>query len=404
MSCLKNVYQPFKLIAALLAVSVLLVLGGCENGPGKQAGPRPAPEVAVVTIEPQKVTLTTELPGRTSPFMVSEVRPQVSGLIQKRLFQEGSDVQNGQLLYQIDPVPFQVALDTAKAALGRAEANYSAISLKAKRYRKLASEKAISQQDYDDAAAALQQVKADIEYYKTSVETARINLDYTRVLAPISGRIGRSNVTDGALVSAYQPMALATIQQLDPIYVDVNQSSSELLRLNSNEKAGLLTADDKNNRKVHILLENGTAYAHQGTLQFRDVTVDPATGSVALRIKVQNPEHLLLPGMFVRAVVEEGVAEKAIMVPQQGVSRNPKGEAVALVVDESETVQQRLLTIDRAIGNHWLVSSGLAAGDKVIVEGMQNVRPGTVVKTVPWKNPETGAPASAAAPQSSSSN
>ena len=400
----KNVCQPIKLIATLLAILSLLVLGGCESDPGKQAGAPPAPEVAVFTVEPQQVTLTTELPGRTSPYMVSEIRPQVSGLIQKRLFQEGSDVQSGQLLYQIDPVPFQVALDTAKAALGRAQANYSAISLKANRYRKLASEKAISQQDYDDAAAALQQVRADIEYYKTAVETTRINLDYTRVLAPISGRIGRSSVTDGALVSAYQPAALATIQQLDPIYVDVNQSSSELLRLKTSQKAGLLTTDGESRKKVRIVLENGTSYAQEGTLQFRDVTVDPATGSFALRIKVQNPEHLLLPGMFVRAVVEEGVVEKAIMVPQQGVSRNPKGEAVALVVDESDTVQQHILTLDRAIGNQWLVSSGLAAGDRLIVEGMQKVRPGTVVKAVPWNNPETEAKAPAAAPPSSSGN
>lgn len=400
----KNVRRPFGLILALPAILSLVLLWGCENRPGKQAGAPPVSEVAVYTVAPQQVALTTELPGRTSPYMVAEIRPQVSGLIQKRLFQEGSDVQKGQLLYQIDPAPFQVALDTAKAALGRAQANYSAISLKAERYRKLASDKAISKQDYDDAAAALQQVRADIEYYKTSVETARINLDYTRVLAPISGRIGRSSVTDGALVTAYQPAALATIQQLDPIYVDVTQSSSELLRLKTSRKAGLLTTCAENRKKVRIILENGSSYALEGTLQFRDVTVDPATGSVAVRIVVPNQDYLLLPGMFVRAVVEEGVVEKAIMVPQQGVSRNPKGEPLALVVDESDAVQQRILTLDRAIGNQWLVSSGLAPGDRLIVEGMQKVRPGTVVKVVPWNNPETEAKETAAAPQSSSVN
>ena len=400
----KNVCQPFGLIAALLAISGLLLLGGCEKGPGKQVGAPPAPEVAVYTVAPRQITLTTELPGRTSPYLVSEIRPQVSGLIQKRLFQEGSDVQSGQLLYQIDPVPFQVALDTAEAALSRAQASYSAISLKAKRYRNLLSVNAVSQQSYDDAAAALQQVMADIEYYKTSVKTARINLEYTHVLAPISGRIGRSNVTDGALVSAYQPAALATIQQLDPIYVDVHQSSSELLRLRTSLKAGLLATGAENRKKVLIVLENGSSYAQEGTLLFRDVTVDPATGSFAVRIVVPNQDHLLLPGMFVRAVIEEGVVEKAIMVPQQGVSRNPKGEPVALVVDESDTVQQHILTLDRAIGNQWLVSSGLAPGDRLIVEGMQKVRPGTVVKAVPWNNPETEAKAPTAAPQSSSGN
>jgi membrane fusion protein (multidrug efflux system) len=343
-----------------------------------------------VTIAPWQIELTTELPGRTSAYLVSEIRPQVNGIIQKRLFREGSDVKTGQLLYQIDAAPFQVAHDSARASLGKAEANLPSIRSRAERYRELLVDKAVSQQDYDDAAAAVEQAKAEIEYWKAQVEAARINLGYTRVTAPISGRIGRSSVTDGALVTAYQPACLATIQQLDPIYVDVTQSSTELLRLKRNLETGQLTADRKNGKAVRILLEDGSPYPEEGTLQFRDVTVDPATGSFTLRIVVPNPEHLLLPGMFVRAVVQEGIAEQAILVPQQGVSRNPKGEPIALIVDAADTVQQRMLTLDRAIGDQWLVSSGLVAGDRVIVEGMLSVRPNSAVKVAPMSPARTG--------------
>ncbi|MDY0282146.1 MAG: efflux RND transporter periplasmic adaptor subunit [Salinivirgaceae bacterium] len=368
----------------LLTLSSLLLLGGCESGHGQQqAGPPPTPEVATVTIEPRQVELTTELPGRTCAYLIAEIRPQVNGIIQKRLFKEGSDVKAGQLLYQIDPAPFQVAFDSAKASLGKAQANLPSIRLRAERYKELLVDRAVSRQDYDDAAAAVEQARAEIEYWKTQVEAARINLGYTRVTAPISGRIGRSSVTDGALVTAYQPTSLATIQQLDPIYVDVSQSSSELLRLRRNLETGTLSNDGESGKQVGILLEDGTPYPLEGTLQFRDVTVDPATGSFTLRIVVPNPEHLLLPGMFVRAVVQEGIAEQAILVPQQGVSRNPKGEPVALIVDDSGTVQQRMLTLDRAIDDQWLVSSGLSAGERLIVEGMLNVRPGDSAKAVP---------------------
>jgi len=254
----------------------------------------------------------------------------------------------------------------------------------------LLADKAVSRQDYDDAAAAMEQARAEIEYWKAAVEAARINLGYTRVTAPISGRIGKSSVTDGALVTAYKPTTLATIQQLDPIYVDVSQSSAELLRLKRHLEAGRLSADGKNGRKVRILLEDGTPYPLEGRLQFRDITVDQATGSFTLRIVVPNPKHLLLPGMFVRAVVQEGIAEQAILVPQQGVSRTPKGDPIALVVDESAKVQQRRLSLNRAIGDQWLISSGLSAGDRLIVEGMLNVRPGAAVKAVPWDGPKGG--------------
>lgn len=397
----KNGCGQLKWTVVLLALTILP--GGCDRTHGQQAIP-PIPEVATVTIQPQQVELTTELPGRTSPYLVAEIRPQVNGIIKKRLFREGSDVKAGQLLYQIDPAPFQVALDSAKASLGKAQANLPSIRLKAQRYQELLVDKAVSRQDSDDAAAAMEQARAEIEYWKAAVEAARINLGYTRVTAPISGRIGKSSVTDGALVTAYQPTSLATIQQLDPIYVDVTQSSAELLRLKRNLEAGRLSVDDQNGRKVCILLEDGNLCPQQGTLQFRDVTVNQATGSFTLRIVVPNPKHLLLPGMFVRAAVQEGIAPQAILVPQQGVSRTPKGEPVALVVDEAGKVEQRMLTLNRALSDQWLVSSGLSTGDRVIVEGMLNVRPGASVKAVTWEGPKGGAAAVNPKPPTAESN
>lgn len=377
----------------VMALTVLLLpaLAGCNSQQGQQSGMAPpAPEAAFVTITPRSLELTTTLPGRTSAFLVAEIRPQVNGIIQKRAFQEGSDIKAGQLLYQIDPAPFQVALDSAKASLGRAQANLPSTRLRVERFKELLASNAVSRQDYDDAAAALDQVLADVAYWKTAVEAARINLAYTRVTAPISGTIGRSSVTDGALVAAYQPMALATIQQMDPIYVDVTQSSAEFLRLRRSLDAGQLSKDEETGRKVRLILEDGASYPHEGALQFSDVTVNPGTGSFILRIVVPNPDHLLLPGMFVRAVVQEGVASQAILVPQQGVSRNPKGEPVAMIVDDSGVVAQRFLSIDRAIGDQWLVTSGLSAGDRVIVEGMQRIRPGATVRVVPFDAPPAG--------------
>lgn len=380
---------------ALVSVSSFLLLSGCNEGHGQTSAARSSvPEVATMVVEQQQVQLSTELSGRTSPHLVAEIRPQVNGIIQKRLFKEGSEVKAGELLYQIDPAPFQAAYESAKASLAKAQANLPSIQSRASRYRELLADKAVSRQDFDDATAAVLQALADIEYCKAQVETARINLGYTRVTAPISGRIGKSSVTDGALVTAYQASALATIQQLDPIYVDVTQSSAELLRLKRNMETGRLSADRKNGKAVPILLEDGTSYPLEGILQFADVTVDPATGSFTVRIIVPNPQSLLLPGMFVRAVVQEGIAEQAILVSQQGVSRNPKGEATALIVDENDTVRQRLLTLNRAIGNQWLVSEGLCPGDRLIVEGMLKVRPGSAVKTVPVDKSKIGAAAS----------
>jgi len=367
----------------LLAVFIgFAFLAGCESGYGQQTGsPPPAPEVSVVTIAPTRVDLTTTLPGRVAPFQAAEIRPQVNGIITKR-FEEGTDVAAGQLLYQIDPASYKAAYASAQASLARSKTQLSSIQAKAERYAKLIKENVISRQDYDDATAALDQVLADIEYWKTAVDAARINLDYTRVIAPISGRIGRSSVTDGALAAAYQGAPLATIQQLDPVYVDVTQSSSELLRLRRSMEQGRLHQDKEGVRRVALLLEDGTAYAHEGTLQFAEVSVDPTTGSYTLRIVAPNPEHLLMPGMFVRAVILEGTVEQAILVPQQGVSRTPKGEPVALVVDETDTVQQRMLILDRAIGDKWLVTSGLALGERVVVEGQVKIRPGAKVRAV----------------------
>ncbi len=364
-----------------------LLLVGCDRQ--KQPPPPPMPEVATVTVRPQQLVLTTELPGRTSAYLVAEIRPQVNGIIQKRLFTEGSDVQAGQDLYQIDPAPFEATLDNAKAALSRSEANLPAIRLKAERYREALPDKAVSRQDYDDAAAALKQAEADVQYWKAMVETARINLRYTRITAPISGRIGKSNVTDGALMTANQPAALASIQQLDPVFVDVTQSTTELLRLKRNLADGRIKREGTNQNKVSLILEDGTKYPLKGSFQFRDVSVDSTTGSIILRVVFPNPKHLLLPGMFVRAEMEEGVNKQAILIPQQAVSRDTKGNPVALIVDAKGNVQQRMLTLERAIGNRWLVTSGLAAGDRVIVEGVQKVRPGAAVKVVPFQEAGT---------------
>lgn len=371
---------PLKLLVVMAVIGGLTMVGAC--GKKKQAAPPTVPEVATVTVEPQRIELTTELPGRTAAFRTAEIRPQVNGIIQKRLFQEGSNVQAGQVLYQIDPATIQAALNNANAALSRAEANLPAIRSRVDRYKELLDSKAVSRQDYDDAAAALKQAEAEVEYSKATLENARINLGYTKVTAPISGRIGRSEVTDGALVTAHQPASLATIQQLDPIYVDVPQSTSELLALRGRMKEGRLQSG-ANQKSVRLILEDGTEYSKEGTLQFQDVTVDPSTGSVMLRIVVPNPQGVLLPGMFVRAVVKEGVNKNAILVPQQAVSRDPKGNPTAWVVDASGKVEARPLTLDRTVGPRWLVAKGLAAGDNVVVEGMQKVRPGASVKVVP---------------------
>jgi len=373
-----------KLIIAFVCLAVCLSSSGCGKKPATASQKSGPPEVGVVVVKPQSVTLTTELPGRTSAHLVAEVRPQVGGIIKKRLFTEGSDVKAGQVLYQIDPATYQASYASAKAAQAKAEANLIPARLKEQRFRDLVKIKAVSQQDYDDANAALKQAEAELASSKATVESARINLAYTRVTAPISGRIGRSSVTDGALVTASQANALATIQQLSSMYVDVTQSSAEMLKLKRHLASGLLKNGGAAQARVRLLLEDGSAYPLPGTLKFSEVTVEQSTGSITLRAIFPNPKQTLLPGMFVRAVLEEGVNEQAILVPQRGVTRKPDGNAAVMVVGAGDTVEQRVVKVERTIGDNWLVSEGLKGGDRVILEGIQKAKPGTPVRVVPF--------------------
>jgi membrane fusion protein (multidrug efflux system) len=384
-----------------------------------------------MTVQSQPVVLTSELPGRTCGYLVAEIRPQINGLILKRHFTEGSQVKTDQVLYQIDPAPYQAAFDnstanlqavrkaadrakadltTSIASLKRYQATLKLAKMNLRRYEDLVKVHAVSNMDRDQgetdvevAESALRTAEAQVESNRqgeeaakaaikqaeAALETAKINLGYTKITAPISGRIGRSNVTEGAIATAYQAVPLATIQQLDPIYVDVPQSTTEVNRLRRSLANGRLKENGTD--RVKILLEDGTAYPQEGSLKFRDVTVDPTTGSVILRIVVPNPEGILLPGMFVRAIVDEGISEHAILIPQQAVSRDPKGNPTALVVDAQGTVQQRSITTDRALGDKWLVSSGLAQGERVIVEGIQKAHPGATVSVTPFEAARTNA-------------
>jgi membrane fusion protein (multidrug efflux system) len=373
---------------ATILVSVgilsLALLGGCSKKDAAGPPPGAAPEVGVVTLQPRQVTLSAELTGRTAPYQIAEVRPQISGIIQKRLFTEGAEVKAGQTLYQIDPAVYRAALASAKAALARAEANLYPAKLKAGRFAELLSSQAVSQQDHDEAQAALKQAEADVAAAESAVINAQINLNYTSIAAPISGRIGRSNVTPGALVTANQEALLATIQQLDPIYVDVTRSSSEMMQLKRQLASGALQTDAAGAARVKLILEDGTPYPLPGSLKFSEVSVDPGTGSVSLRTLFPNPEQLLLPGMFVRAVLEEGSNAQALLVPQRGVTRNPAGTATVMLVGAEEKVEVRPIKVVRTVGDNWLVEEGLNAGDRVIVEGLQRARPGTVVKAVPF--------------------
>ena len=371
------------LLAFLLAG---LLLAGCRGG-DKQAGP-PAggpPEVEVVTLAPESVSLSEELPGRTTAFRIAEVRPQVSGIILKRHFEEGTEVKAGQLLYKIDPAVYQAAFDSARAALARAEASENSARLKAERYRKRVDRKAVSDQDQVETEAAWKQAQAEIAAARAAVDSARINLAYTDVKAPISGRIGKSEVTEGALVTAQQAGALATIQQLDPMYIDVSQSSVELLRLKKEVASGQLQVDADGKARVSVLLEDGSAYSHPGQLEFADVTVTASTGTVTLRVLAANPDNVLLPGMFVRARLERGQRPDAILAPQVAVTRDIKGIAQALVVNKESVVELRRLVTGQVIDDMVVIESGLQAGDRVIVAGLQKVRPGASVKAVEAK-------------------
>jgi membrane fusion protein (multidrug efflux system) len=375
-----NASPVVKLLALAALAAAVSACGKKDAAP--QAAPAPV-EVGVFTVAPSAVTLTRELPGRTSAFRVAEVRARVNGIVQKRSFVEGSDVKAGQVLFQIDPAQYQAALDSARATLARAEAGVAAARLQAQRFTELVEANAVSKQEYDNAIAALKASEADVAAGRAAVQTARINLGYTTVTSPVSGRIGRSAVTEGAYVQQGQATLLATVQQIDQLYVDLAQSSSEVMRLRRDLESGKLQSAGAGRAKVALLFEDGTEYGETGSLQFSDVTVDPTTGSITLRALFPNPQRILLPGMFVRARLQEGVNPAALLVPQQAVTRDQKGQAVALVVNGESKVERRQLVTDRAVGDAWLVTQGLAAGDRVIVEGIQKVRPGAQVKPVP---------------------
>jgi len=373
-------------LVALMVCSGLGYLAWDRPSQAKEAATsptRPAPEVAVVTMEPRDVTIKAELPGRTAVFQVAEIRPQVGGIIQKRAFAEGAEVKAGDLLYRIDPATYDVAVAQARAALAMARAELEPARLKAERYRDLIRTKAVSRQDHDEVMAALALAEANVAAAEAQLQAARIDLERTKVVSPIDGRIGRSSITPGALVTANQAQAMATVQQLDPIYVDLTQSSMELLRLKRALSSGALRSADQDSTSVRLILEDGSAYPHKGTLQLAEASVDPGTGSVTLRAVFPNPDRDLLPGMYVRAVIEEGVMAQALLVPQQAVTRNARGEAQALVVDKDEKVALRAIELDRAMGGDWIVRQGLAAGDRVIVEGLQKARPGVQVRVAP---------------------
>ncbi|MDN5988399.1 MAG: efflux RND transporter periplasmic adaptor subunit [Hafniaceae bacterium] len=370
-------YSEFILLPSVILLSACFVLSGCDDKEVK--APLPQPHVGVVTLKAEPLQVTTELPGRTDAYRVAEVRPQVGGIILKRNFAEGSDIRGGESLYQIDPAPYKAAYDSAQGELAKAVAAAKLAHLTVQRDKPLVGDHYVSQQEFDTAVANAQQADADVQAARANVETARINLAYTKVTSPIDGRIGQSNVTEGALVTTEQANALATVQQLDPIYVDVTQSSNDFIRLKqaviqgSLEKSALQT-------QVTLVMENGQPYPLKGQLQFSDVSVDESTGSITIRALFPNPQHDLLPGMFVRARIDEGMQKDALLVPQQGVTRNPRGEATVMLVNAKSQVEVRSVTAAQAIGDKWLVTEGLHSGDRVIVSGLQKIHPEMTVK------------------------
>ena len=369
-----------RILPGLLLASIGLLASGCA----KHAAPAPLkPAVTVVDLHARPVSLTTELPGRVSAYRIAEVRPQVNGVILKRLFKEGDLVAAGQQLYQIDPAAYEATLASARASLAHARASVTAAKLTAERYQALSEARAVSRQDYDNAVATLLQDEADVASGEAAVRAAEINLAYTKVYSPISGRTGRSSVTEGALVTANQATTLLTVTQLDPVYVDLTQPSTTIVRLKRELAAGQIRRVDGNQAPAQLLLEDGSHYERSGTLEFSEVTVDQGTGSVTLRALFPNPQDVLLPGMFVRATIEEGVREGAILAPQQGITHAPNGSATALVVGADDKVEKRSVELDRAIGDRWVVTKGLAAGDRLIVGGLQSVKPGVQVAVRP---------------------
>ena len=381
---MKTSSQPLFRSAAAVALSALFLAacsGGKEQGAAPGAGgPPPAPAVTVMTVKSESVPMVAELPGRTSPTLIAELRPQVTGILTERAFAEGSQVKAGQVLYRIDPAPYQAAFDSAKAALARAEANAQVARIKAERHAGLVKIEAVSKQANDDAQAALKQAQAEVAAAKAALDKAKIDLDYTRLKSPISGRIGRSAVTAGALVTANQAQALATVQQLDPIYVDLTQSSAEMLRLRNEIAAGRVKTGARGEEPVKLILEDGSEYAAEGRLALSEVTVDEGTGSVTLRAQFSNADGVLLPGMYVRARLPQGTRSEAILVPHKALSRDPLGNALVMAVDAESKVVARPVQVAQSLGENWVVTSGVKAGERIIIEGLQKVRPGVAVQ------------------------
>ena len=381
---MKTNSQPLFRSAAAVALSALFLAacsGGKEQGGAPGAGgPPPAPAVTVMTLKSESVPMVVELPGRTTPYLIAELRPQVTGIVTERAFNEGSEVKAGQVLYRIDPAPYQAAFDSAKAALARAEANAQVARIKADRHAALVKIEAVSKQANDDAQAGLKQAQAEVAAAKAALDKAKIDLDYTRLKSPIAGRIGRSAVTAGALVTANQVQALATVQQLDPIYVDLTQSSADMLRLRGEIAAGRLQAGAKGEVPVKLILEDGSEYAAEGRLALSEVTVDEGTGSVTLRAQFSHADGMLLPGMYVRARLPQGTRSEAILVPHKALSRDPLGNALVMAVDAESKVVARPVQVAQSLGENWVVTSGVKAGERIIIEGLQKVRPGVAVQ------------------------
>ncbi|MFL9862767.1 efflux RND transporter periplasmic adaptor subunit [Paraburkholderia fungorum] len=393
---------PFRLISAATAA---VLLAAC--GPKQSAPPQQTPEVGVVTVQPTAVPVVTELPGRTSAFLVAQVRARVDGIVLRREFTEGGEVKAGQRLYKIDPAPYIAALNNAKATLAKAQANLASTTAQANRYKVLVAANAVSKQDYDNAVAAEGQAAADVAAGKAAVDTAQINLGYTDVISPVTGQVGVSQVTPGAYVQASAATLMATVQQLDPVYVDLTQSSLDGLKLRREVQEGRLKTSGPDAAKVSLILEDGRTYSEKGKLQFTDVTVDQSTGSVTVRAIFKNADKVLLPGMFVRAKIEEGINDNALVVPQVGITHDQKGTPTALVVNSANKVELRQLVTSGTYGSNWVVESGLKAGDRVIVQGTDKAHPGQDVKAVAAQLPATpasgtsaqGAPAASGATQ-----
>ncbi len=374
--------MPLASVRLSLIAVICLLFSACDPTAKSANSAPPPPSVGVYVVEAQALPVTTELAGRTSAYRIAEVRPQVSGIVVERHFSEGGSVEAGQTLYQIDEAPYRAAADSAKATLARDTAAMKTAQLKVARYTELFEIKAVSEEAYEDAVAAFEQAQASVAVAEAALQVAKINLDYTRVRAPISGKIGRSSVTQGALVTTNQASALATIRQLDPIYVDVSQSSAALLRFKRALKDGELRRPQDVSASATLNLEDGSAYPYSGEMKFSEVTVDESTGTVTVRSVFPNPEQLLLPGMYVRATLHEGVLPDAILVPQQAVLHDPRGKASARVLRADNTVESRELNVVRAAGNHWLVDDGLSPGDRLVVDGLQSAAPGVEVTPV----------------------